>query len=75
MTELSDAKIPALFIVSQPEQVISVKNTNDDTTSLLIMDYLKGSEERQIAFLEVLENSLIPNESTEQPTADGTAAE
>ncbi|WP_419486990.1 hypothetical protein [Chryseobacterium bernardetii] len=77
MKELSQAKVPALFIIGESEQIISVKNTNDKLTSNLILEYLNGSEERQLTFLDALEKQFPekPNESTEQPATDGTTAE
>lgn len=77
MQQLSDAKTPALFIISEPNQLISIKNTNDKTTSDVILEYLNGDEDRQCAFLEALENNneVKQDEPTEQPATDGTSAE
>lgn len=77
MNELSEAKCPAIFLIREADQITTVKNSNDNVTSELFIEYMNGSEEKQTAFLERLEYKLasIPDESTEQPTADGTAAE
>lgn len=77
MNELSEAQLPAIFIIAEADQITTVKNSNDSKTSELIIEYMNGSEERQTAFVEKLEQRLEFNadELTEQPTTDGTTAE
>lgn len=74
MNELSEAKLPAIFIVAEADQIISVKNSNDSKTSELFVEYMNGSEERQSSFLEKLEQRLgmTADELIEQQSADET---
>lgn len=69
MQQLSDAKLPAIFIIAEPDQLTTVKNANDRVTSELFIEYLNGSEDRQNVFLEKLEECVVNKDSSTEQMA------